>query len=124
MAKFNGTHNLGAYYHWGSATKSYWDYYLNDENGIVSLIATDVEFDDSNNIWVGTKNGINVITETGTYKYSSPVQTSGLFVLQNTDSIAIMWTNGNGFSEALFSEKINDIQKDKSGNIWVASERG
>ncbi|MBP7509719.1 MAG: DUF362 domain-containing protein [Prolixibacteraceae bacterium] len=115
---------LGAYYHWGSATKSYWDYYLNDENGIVSLIATDVEFDDSNNIWVGTKNGINVITETGTYKYSSPVQTSGLFVLQNTDSIAIMWTNGNGFSEALFSEKINDIQKDKSGNIWVASDKG
>ncbi len=115
---------LGAYYHWGSSTKSYWDYYLNDENGIVSMIVTDVEFDDSNNIWVGTKNGINVITENGTYKYSSPIQTSGIYILRNTDSTAMVWTNGNGFSETLFSEKVNDLQKDKSGNIWVASDNG
>jgi len=114
----------GAFEHFGPSTKEYWDYALTPWDNIINPVVKDIEKDDDGNIWIGTEKGINIITANGILKYGSSVQTSGIQAKPNMSAATISWSSGNGFDKIMFNENVNDIQKDLSGNIWIASNSG
>jgi ligand-binding sensor domain-containing protein len=116
--------SLGAAEHFGSATKNYWDHEIASWEVVINPVVKDIEKDNAGNIWIGTEKGLNIITETGIMKYGSAIQASNIEVIPNDLNATISWVNGNGFNTTMFNENINDIQKDFSGTIWIASNSG
>jgi hypothetical protein len=105
--------NQGVYEHFGPATKNYWDYAITPDNGIINPVVKDIEKDNSGNIWIGTEKGLFIMT-----------QSSNILVNTSSWKTNISWTSGKGFVKTMADKSINDIQKDLSGNIWVASNSG
>jgi ligand-binding sensor domain-containing protein len=116
--------NQGAFEHFGPSTKSYWDYALTPWDDIINPVVKDVEKDNAGNIWLGTEKGLTIITEDGILKYGPSIQTSNIVVYPTDSTASISWTYGNGFNGIMLNENVNDIQKDFSGNIWIASNSG
>ncbi|HPR31588.1 MAG TPA: DUF362 domain-containing protein [Prolixibacteraceae bacterium] len=116
--------NLGVFQHFGPSTKNYWDFQFSIYDGIYDPVVKDVEVDPDGNVWLGTPSGIQVLTPEGFYTYVSGVQTSAIKVYPKAEGAIITWTNGNGFSGTLFSEKVNDLQTDTDGSMLVASDNG
>lgn len=116
--------NLGAFEHFGPSTKNYWDFSLTPYDSLLNSVVKDIEKDNSGNIWIGTEKGLHVITSNGVYKYATGTQSSNLTTELSYSTNTLMWTPGNGFIGSMLNEKINDIQKDYSGNVWVASDSG
>jgi len=114
----------GAFEHFGPATKNYWDYSITEWDGILSPVVKDIEKDNAGNIWIGTEKGLHVITSAGVLKYASEVQSSNIAAYPSMLQATIQWKNGNGFTGKMLDENVNDIQKDFSGNIWIASNSG
>jgi ligand-binding sensor domain-containing protein len=113
----------GAFEHFGPSTKEYWDYSLTPWDNIINPVVKDIEKDDAGNIWIGTEKGLNIITENGILKYSSSKEPSTIEISSGDSQAKITWTN-NGFSTVMFDDHVNDIQKDISGEIWIASNSG
>jgi ligand-binding sensor domain-containing protein len=114
----------GAFEHFGPSTKEYWDFELTNWEGIINPVVKDIEKDDAGNIWIGTEKGLNIITDNGILKYGPAIQTSNIEVYATNSMATISWTDGNGFDGIMLDNKVNDIQKDFSGNIWIASKSG
>jgi hypothetical protein len=114
----------GAFEHFGPSTKEYWDYALTPWDNIINPVVKDIEKDDAGNVWIGTEKGLNIITKDNILKYGSSIQTSNIEVNPSSSTATISWVNGNGFDKIMFTENVNDIQKDFSGNIWIASNSG
>lgn len=88
----------GASLHDTPYTKSGW-YGFSTENNLISNSVNSCFVDNKKNAWIGTNNGISIITEAGTV-YSI-----------TTD-------------DGLLHNHINHITGDISGNIWIASSGG
>jgi uncharacterized protein (DUF362 family) len=114
----------GAFKHLGPSTKNYWDFAFTEYEGIVHPVVNDVEIDGSGNIWMGTDNGLHIISTGGIYKHASGVQASDIKASTGSETVKLTWTNGNGFPETIFSSKINDIATDMNGDVLVASDNG
>jgi len=116
--------NQGAFEHFGPLTKDYWDYQLTDWEGIINQVVTDIEKDDAGNIWIGTEKGINIITGDKILKYGLAIPASDIAVNPSYVNAYISWTSGNSFNNNDFIGTVYDMQKDLSGNIWIASNIG
>lgn len=103
---------MGAFEHFGPSTKEYWDYRVTELDGIVSPMVYDIEKDNNGDVWIGTDKGINIVPQTS------------LFVYQSSNQANLLWSDGYKFSTIAYSSKINDMQKDAAGNIWIASDSG
>lgn len=103
---------MGAFEHFGPSTKEYWDYRVTELDGIVSPMVYDIEKDNNGDVWIGTDKGINIVPQTT------------LFVYQSSNQANLLWSDGYKFSTIAYSSKINDMQKDAAGNIWIASDSG
>ena len=116
---------FGAYKHYGNSTKEWWEYYPVD-SGLISPNVRAIEIDDAGNIWFGTDKGLSIKTASGWYKYPAGMQASGLIFTSGTDSVAMNWTNGTGLEDGigLINPVVNDIKKDFSGAVWVATDGG
>ncbi|HNW49882.1 MAG TPA: DUF362 domain-containing protein [Prolixibacteraceae bacterium] len=114
----------GASVHYGSLLKSYWDHETAYGDYLVNRVVKDVEKDDAGNIWIGTQKGINFITEEGILRTGTSVQVSDIKAINSGTSATLSWTNGNGLNKALTNENVNDLQKDRSGNMWIATDKG
>ncbi|MBN1924987.1 MAG: DUF362 domain-containing protein [Prolixibacteraceae bacterium] len=114
----------GTFQHLGPSTKNYWDFAFTEYEGIVDPVVNDVEVDGQGNIWMGTNNGIHILSSDGIFKYSSGIQTSQIKASPGSETVKLTWTNGNGFPETIFSSKINDIATDMNGDVLVASDNG
>jgi ligand-binding sensor domain-containing protein len=115
---------IGAAEHFGNYTKEYWDHEIASWEVLINPVVNDIEKDNAGNIWLGTAKGLNILTSEGMMKYGSAIQTSNISINPTSITASISWDNGNGFSKILFNENVNDIQKDFSGNVWVASDSG
>jgi ligand-binding sensor domain-containing protein len=116
---------FGAFKHYGNSTKLNWDIY-NADSGLISLNVRAIEIDNDGNIWFGTDKGLSIKTESGWFQYPGGIQASGLTFMSGIDTAMITWINGNGIAEGtgLIHSVVNDIKKDFSGKIWVATDGG
>ena len=119
-----GTPN-GAFMHLGNAAKSYWIHYPVD-SGLISPNVTAIEVDDLGNVWFGTDKGLTIKTASGWMQYPGGELASGLTFNADTMNVDISWNSGNGLAEGegLIHPVVNDIKKDFSGNIWIATNGG
>jgi hypothetical protein len=115
----------GAFKHYGNETKINWETYTTD-SGLISSNVRAIEIDDDGNIWFGTDKGLSIKTESGWFQYPAGIQASGLSFNAGSDSVAITWTIGTGIGEGtgLINPVVNDIKKDFSGVVWVATDGG
>lgn len=114
----------GAYRHDGNSTKEWWTYYPVDS--LISPNVAAIELDDEGNLWIGTDKGLSIKTATGWYKYPGCIQASDLTFISGNDQVEISWISGTGVPEGmgLVDPIVNDIKKDFSGNVWVATDGG
>ena len=114
----------GAFRHDGNMTKQNWTIYPVDS--LVDANVTAIEVDDIGNIWFGSDEGVAVKTTSGWIKTPGGTQSSNIVVSTETTSAGFGWTKGSGagFDLELVTNGINDIKKDFSGNIWIATNGG
>ena len=114
----------GAFRHDGNMTKQNWIIYPVDS--LVNSNITAIEVDDMGNIWFGSDVGVSVKTATGWIKTPGGEQSSNIVVSSDTASAGIGWTKGSGagFDIPLIHTGVNDIKKDFSDNIWIATNGG
>jgi hypothetical protein len=105
--------NQGVFAHFGPSTKNYWDFAITPWDGIINNVVYDTEKDNNGNIWIGTEKGLFIMT-----------QSSNISVNPSVSQANINWTAGKGIVSSLPDKKINDIQKDLLGTIWVATTTG
>jgi hypothetical protein len=119
---------LGAYIHRGNDPKSNWQEPLTMDSGLVSNNVRVIEMDNEGNIWFGTDKGISIKTSEGWFQYPTGMQASNLSFDNSTafEEVDIHWNNGTGVAEGsgLINGIVNDIKKDFSGNVWVATDDG
>jgi hypothetical protein len=116
----------GAFRHYSSETKNGWEEPYTTDSGLVSNNVRVVEIDDNGNIWFGTDKGLSIKTADGWYKYPTGMQASELKFSSSLEETVMSWNNGTGMavSTGLINPVVNDIKKDFSGNIWVATNGG
>jgi hypothetical protein len=115
----------GAFRHLGNQTKQNWEWYSID-SGLISSNVRAIEVDDAGNVWFGTDMGLSIMTSGGWYKLPVGIQASAIQAEPDLASADLSWTNGTGLAEedGLISPVVNDIKKDFSGIIWVATNGG
>jgi len=112
----------GAFRHEGNMTKQFWTYYPID-SGLVGNNVTAIEVDDIGNVWFGTDQGVSVKTTNGWIKTPGGEQSSNILVSSEATIAGIGWNKGMGagWDLELVDNRVNDIKKDFSGNIWIAT---
>ena len=76
---------------------------VDEQNGLVNDLINCIEVDDYGYIWIGCKSGL--------CRYDG-------------QNFKIFSANGNRKTNIVSGNTIADIEKDKSGRIWIATERG
>jgi hypothetical protein len=116
----------GAFRHHGNETKQGWEEPYTTDSGLVSNNVRVIEIDDSGNIWFGTDKGLSIKTLDGWYKYPTGMQASELAFSSGLEETVISWNSGTGMAvgTGLINPVVNDIKKDFSGNVWVATNGG
>lgn len=116
----------GAFMHEGNSTKVLWVPYLAEEFPLSPNI-TAIEVDDDGNVWFGSDNGLTIKTAADDwFLYPAGRQASDITFTAGETEVDLSWTNGLGVSSdaGLIDPVVNDIKKDFSGNIWVATDGG
>ena len=105
---------MGAFEHFGPSTKENWGYRVVDvvNDAILPKMVYDIEKDNNGDIWIGTDKEIIIVPQTT------------LFVDQSSKEANLLWSEGFKLATKTYSSKINDMQKDAAGNIWIASDSG
>lgn len=92
--------DIGAYYHPNNQTKAEWINYNKEFNHLLNDQITDVHIDRAGNVWIGTHEGINIITAEGNF-------------LKHTVEYG-----------GLINDDVTAIEEDSKGNIWISTNGG
>ncbi len=116
----------GAFIHHGNDPKTGFEEPYTMESGLVSNNVRAIEIDDDGNIWFGTDKGISVKTNAGWFKYPAGMQAYNLNFKTAGTEATVHWISGTGMPEGygLIDPVVNDIKKDFSGKVWVATNGG
>ncbi len=121
-----------------------------DTLGLSNNDILEVDVDESGGVWVGTTNGLNyfnTVTERYTQFFNEPNNPNsipnntirellsspgfvwvgtgrGLSLLNLKDSTFQNFVNDPTDDQSLTNDQVNDIYKDKSGNIWIGTSGG